>query len=391
MNHPSSSSTTASASPGPRLHLPSPSASASASASAQADAHGHDSKAASVLALVVVLTAMATMATGARLAARRINKAALRADDYTLGLALVLAFGLAAAAIASVRNGLGHHQSGVDVATLENFAKSQYAFVVLYTSCVMLVKISILLLYRTLFATPGFRTAALAAGGYVTALGSASTLVSLFKCRSPIRDGWQPIPSPSAACIDDLAFFLATGALNLLADLAILLLPLPVIWRLRLRRQQKLALSAIFTLGGCACLAAAVRLGLLVRRSGSWTTADGDGPLDSTWILVDPEIWSIIEPCVGVVCACLPTLGPLLRALGRCCRRWCPRPPRRRRRRRRRRRKTPWPGRADGAGWARPRSSLSLALSSLASSSSSPPGPPVGKEMVARRLGSDAV
>lgn len=36
--------------------------------------------------------------------------------------------------------------------------------------------------------------------------------------------------------------------------------------------------------------------------------------LDITWIMGDVFIWSSVEPCIGIVCACLPTLQPLLKS-----------------------------------------------------------------------------
>lgn len=35
--------------------------------------------------------------------------------------------------------------------------------------------------------------------------------------------------------------------------------------------------------------------------------------LDVTWIMGNVFIWSSVEPCIGIVCACLPTLQPLFR------------------------------------------------------------------------------
>lgn len=35
--------------------------------------------------------------------------------------------------------------------------------------------------------------------------------------------------------------------------------------------------------------------------------------IDITWIMGDVFIWSSVEPCVGILCACLPTIRPLLR------------------------------------------------------------------------------
>ena len=37
--------------------------------------------------------------------------------------------------------------------------------------------------------------------------------------------------------------------------------------------------------------------------------------VDITWVIGDAMIWSNVEPCIGIVSACLPTLRPLLRRI----------------------------------------------------------------------------
>lgn len=50
-------------------------------------------------------------------------------------------------------------------------------------------------------------------------------------------------------CINDYAQDVATGALNIFSDLAILVLPLPMLWKLQLHMKHRLSLIAIFMLG----------------------------------------------------------------------------------------------------------------------------------------------
>ena len=38
-----------------------------------------------------------------------------------------------------------------------------------------------------------------------------------------------------------------------------------------------------------------------------------DKDLDVNWIMGDVFVWSTIEPSIGILCACLPSLQPLLR------------------------------------------------------------------------------
>ena len=129
---------------------------------------------------------------------------------------------------------------------------------------------------------------------------------------------------------------ISTAAFSTLADVLLLILPIPTLWGLQLPKQQKLALVFIFLLGGLyvnsstlsflsplprpsyhptpltlksfsACIAAIIRIVFLSRGTTSF--------VDFTYIEVDSLNWSLIEPCVGIVCACLPTLRPLFRKI----------------------------------------------------------------------------
>ena len=54
------------------------------------------------------------------------------------------------------------------------------------------------------------------------------------------------------------------------------------------------------------CIAGAVRVGFMSRM-----VKDAD----VTWNTTHALIWSIVEPCIGIISACLPTMRPLLRRL----------------------------------------------------------------------------
>ncbi len=51
-------------------------------------------------------------------------------------------------------------------------------------------------------------------------------------------------------CINMEAFLLSTAILNLFTDIAILILPISVVWKLQIKKSQKVAISGIFLLGG---------------------------------------------------------------------------------------------------------------------------------------------
>lgn len=57
------------------------------------------------------------------------------------------------------------------------------------------------------------------------------------------------------------------------------------------------------------CITSIVRLYYLVQ----YLSPAAQASEDFTYDLANIIIWSAIEPCFGIICACLPTLGPIFR------------------------------------------------------------------------------
>lgn len=81
----------------------------------------------------------------------------------------------------------------------------------------------------------------------VLALGVAIIIQSLAICR-PFQYQWDT--SIEGVCGNRNLGILMTAVFNLVTDLGILIMPMPLVWNLRLRTSKKVALTAIFGLGG---------------------------------------------------------------------------------------------------------------------------------------------
>lgn len=64
---------------------------------------------------------------------------------------------------------------------------------------------------------------------------------------SPVVAAWN-VNMP-ASCIDRTLFYYANNALNVLTNIAVLVLPLHMLWNLSLPRRQKLGIAAVFMSG----------------------------------------------------------------------------------------------------------------------------------------------
>lgn len=112
-----------------------------------------------------------------------------------------------------------------------------------------LVKVSILLLYYGLFPGKTFALYIYIVGAFVGAWGLAVLMTTIFTCK-PIRGFWEPAMISPIECINQRAFFIGNSALNILADVAILCLPVGKVWHLQMSRRSKIAVSGMFMLGG---------------------------------------------------------------------------------------------------------------------------------------------
>lgn len=118
---------------------------------------------------------------------------------------------------------------------------------VLYFLNAVLTKTSLLLLYYRIFGVAkSFRYALWTTGGIVLGYWIATTILAFLGCTPFARNWNKTIPGH---CVNLVMFFRWNGICNLIIDVLILLLPLPMVWRLRVPSRQRLELSGIFLLG----------------------------------------------------------------------------------------------------------------------------------------------
>ncbi|KAJ5507773.1 hypothetical protein N7527_009916 [Penicillium freii] len=268
------------------------------------------------LAVDATLVVLSTIVVAIRVAAR-VAKSTLGWDDYVICLSIVLAYSMLGEAIFWARDGgLGKHMSELSIAE-----KSFFANEISYTLLVPTIKISILLLYRRIFSVPKFQLASLLTGGLVLSWCLSVSITVLLQCR-PIALNWNK--QLSGTCINSKQFFFGNAISNLIIDAVILALPIPMVLQLQLRLSQKLSILGIFLLGGLyvyipptpteykltessVCVASIMRVVTLnIFESG-----------DVSYSIMEAATWTFVEPCVGIICACLPTIRPVLRSL--CC------------------------------------------------------------------------
>ncbi|KAM0169378.1 hypothetical protein ACHAPF_010065 [Botrytis cinerea] len=96
---------------------------------------------------------------------------------------------------------------------------------------------------------------------------------------------------------------ISSASINMIFDLIVVFLPMPTLWRLKMAVRKKLFVSFILGLGLCICVMNITRVVLETRQDN----------VDFTYGLVYAGLFAGLENGIGIIVACLPTYGPLIR------------------------------------------------------------------------------
>jgi hypothetical protein len=198
------------------------------------------------VAVVVSVTVLSTVTVALRLASRYIKGQGLWWDDYTIIFSQVWNLVVVGFIFAMYAAGMGIHADKVSLDSIVLMAKFLVVAEILYACNLAWTKISILLMYYRIFRFPYFKKMAYGIGAFVVAWLVTVIFLFIFIC-VPVEKLWYPdLPGH---CIDQVGTWIANAASTILSDVAILLLPIPQVWKLQLRRPEKIGVTFAFCLG----------------------------------------------------------------------------------------------------------------------------------------------
>ena len=145
----------------------------------------------------------------------------------------------------------------------------------------------------------------------------AAQLIVIFQC-TPVNFFWNR-KVEGGHCIKSNLFFVIITAMLPPLDATVLGLAVPVVWNLKVSRTKQLGIIFVLSLGllyessytfspGSILMMPSDTI-ICIYRATIFHQID---PKDITWSDAIVGIWTNAEATVGVFCACLPTLVPLL-------------------------------------------------------------------------------
>ncbi|KEY69900.1 hypothetical protein S7711_09002 [Stachybotrys chartarum IBT 7711] len=252
-----------------------------------------------IIAICAVLSVLTIFIVGARLKIRFKNRG-LAADDYMAALAVVFAVTYSVLCIVQTRYGLGLPLVLRPPENLITYTRVNFAGRPIYQIGISFFKIALLLSYLSLLKGTDHKTYRLIVWitlGLVFAGHLGCSLSLLFAC-TPVERSWNPLMP--GTCLPPGPSFTAYAIVTIISDLAVTLIPIPVLVKLNVPTSKKLGLLAIFTLGLFTTVCSIMRYTQIGRIQ------YGDG--NSTMLI----LWGTIEFNVGNMVSSLPFLAPVI-------------------------------------------------------------------------------
>lgn len=147
----------------------------------------------------------------------------------------------------AVVHGYGRHIDDLDLNQAETALMFFWIAQTPYKVVVSLNKISVVLFSKRIFTMKSFQIACWIVLFILIGWGLGALGATVFQC-IPAEGSWNP--NVNATCIDKDAFWLAFATGNAITDAMVLILPLPMVFKLQLKLRDKIMLSGIFLLGG---------------------------------------------------------------------------------------------------------------------------------------------
>jgi hypothetical protein len=122
-----------------------------------------------------------------------------------------------------------------------------FAYLFVYLFELFLIKISILAFYRRIFG----RNWSIWICLFLTTGWTVGSMVALLVSSDPVSYFWTSTYNPKGGHYryNFYNYYIGNAAANVVIDVLILLIPIPVVWRLKLRVTQKIMITSVFFIG----------------------------------------------------------------------------------------------------------------------------------------------
>ncbi|KAI0445963.1 hypothetical protein F4803DRAFT_96408 [Xylaria telfairii] len=233
-------------------------------------------------------------------------------DDYVMLLALL---GYTATGYfvlsAIIDGGLGRSDAEPSLESLEIMLRSWFGNMALAGPVSGLARVSIALFLLRIAVKKWQRLVLHVVIGATTVMTIVYFFLVVFQC-SPASYFWQRMrEGASGSCDHAKAVQSATlvwGSFAVAMDWMLGLLPIAILWNVRINRQSKIGIAAILSFGIIAGIALIIRLIYIVQN--------GPASKNLVYGTLAVSISAVVELALGIIAGCIATLPPLFKRIG---------------------------------------------------------------------------
>ncbi|KAK4221531.1 hypothetical protein QBC38DRAFT_376967 [Podospora fimiseda] len=244
------------------------------------------------------LFGIATVAVAMRFANRYTVTGKFWWDDGFLALTWMGAVALTALTFEAKDHGFGSEMWAVDFEDMDHLLATAYASQLVFIVCRLMLRHSIILFYLRIFSIGSLRPLIIV-GTMVfnTVFSLVIGLLLTFQCR-PISFFWMQWDGNNLGkCISVDGLNFGGGAVGILTDVWVLLLPLPYVARLQLSLQKRVGVSFMLAAGVSVVTFTVLKVIAAKKISTSENTPT---------VMAEISLWTGLEIYAGIIAACLP-------------------------------------------------------------------------------------
>ncbi|KAJ0124249.1 integral membrane protein [Diaporthe amygdali] len=219
-------------------------------------------------------------------------------DDWLLFLAWVTSIATQFLVLYMFASAIGGvHSWEISLVKFNRYLLVVYIASWIYVLSGSFAKIALLVFYLRLSPQRWFRYSIFATLGLVIGYTTGIFFSLIFAC-DPIERSFD-VTITAGSCINSAALYIATAAANIISDVILFILPIPMLVALQVPLKQKIGLMCIFGVGSITIVTSILRAAVLPSLLTS---------TDPTWDVSYASLLIVVEANLIIVCGMLPTL-----------------------------------------------------------------------------------
>ncbi|KAI8960345.1 hypothetical protein F5Y11DRAFT_330303 [Daldinia sp. FL1419] len=255
---------------------------------------------------VVSTTIAALIVVCARMFVRLRMIRSMGTDDYVMIVGMLLSLVGMGIVIAQVHYGAGRHAAYLDPEVNRLGLKLNFISQPIYLWAIPIVKVSVGFFLIRISPSVYYKRILQGVMTFLMAYTFVCFMTLMLQCNNLaiLWDNRIQTTCWSQSTLQGLSY--ANSTVNIITDIFFALLPIPMLWNVKINARTKASLICVLGLGVFACAAAIVKAAFISNYGKTG---------DFLWDSANLTIWISAETNTGIIAACLPCVKPMFKTI----------------------------------------------------------------------------